>query len=170
MNASITISSKTMIPLLVRNQQRGALNDAIKIVCSRFSTLPARNALLNCSLDESSELRESLSPIQLTMCPGNTSGAYRTSSFDDTSQHYNSLDRKNAAVSVSPQSSSSAAVNVSSNDIEFDPILDIRSLNPLIFESNYDLEDYGPSFREHIMEHQPTMIREWRIHHESGMY
>lgn len=31
---------------------------------------------------------------------------------------------------------------------EFDPIRELRARNPLIFESNYDLEEYGPSFQE----------------------
>ena len=78
--------------------------------------------------------------------------------------------RQNATSSIMPRSSNSAALGAgSSMDTEFDPILNLRSMNPLIFESNYDLEDYGPSFRENVTERQTDAIQEWRIRQEGGM-
>lgn len=48
----------------------------------------------------------------------------------------------------------------------FDPILDIRAVNPLIFETNYELEEYGPSFGRNVDRHD-EIIQEWRIRNES---
>ena len=54
------------------------------------------------------------------------------------------------------------------SDNEFDPILNIRAMNPLIFESNYDLEEYGPSF-EKKAEHHDVLIQEWRIRYDRAI-
>lgn len=54
------------------------------------------------------------------------------------------------------------------SDSEFDPILNIRAINPLIFESNYDLEEYGPSFQQKA-EHHDVLIQEWRIRYDSAI-
>jgi hypothetical protein len=172
MSASITTSAKTMIPGVARAQQRGGLGLAVKLACSRFSTLPAKNTLSQYTSNESSAQREAKPLVLLTMSPGMASRPYGTSSMEDPVQYHASWAnavRQNAATSVTPRSSRTAAFTPASMETEFDPILSLRSMNPLIFESNYDLEDYGPSFRENIIERQGTLIKEWRIQNERGM-
>eukprot|EP00934_Nitzschia_sp_Nitz4_P002664 Nitzschia sp. Nitz4//scaffold177_size45885//28662//29183//NITZ4_007207-RA/size45885-processed-gene-0.40-mRNA-1//1//CDS//3329539061//2654//frame0 len=47
-------------------------------------------------------------------------------------------------------SDSEIELDLAASDAEelFDPIRELRAINPLIFETNYELEEYGPSFTE----------------------
>jgi len=90
--------------------------------------------------------------------------------MDDPTQYHamwSNAVRQSAAMNVTPCSS-----NLDSGSIpetEFDPILNIRLMNPLIFENNYDLDEYGPSFREKTTNRQNAIISEWRIRHEGSL-
>jgi hypothetical protein len=132
------------------------------------------NLSQHASNESSAAQRDSGKPlVQLTMSP--VARSYGTSSMEDPSRYHHSggwakAIRQNATSSIIPRSSSSAALGAGSTmDTEFDPILNLRSMNPLIFESNYDLEDYGPSFRENVTELQTDAVQEWRIRQEGGM-
>jgi hypothetical protein len=89
-------------------------------------------------------------------------------SSSDDAGWTNSL-RQDAATTSSSLDSKRMGWHMSpTSDSEFDPILNIRALNPLIFESNYDLEEYGPSFQQKV-EHHDVLIQEWRIRYDSAI-
>lgn len=126
--------------------------------------------------DDSSDRDFTRPRVQLTMSPSRQAFEarhYGTSSFDEAPQHYAA--GWSAAASQSPRASASASEKRSGWSTspaprdslgEFDPILDIRALNPLIFESNYELEEYGPSFKGKEDDHA-SLIKEWRIRNEN---
>ena len=175
MIAPITFSLTTMS---ARARQPGVLSLAVKAkataTSSSFSTLPAKkNRSQHASIESSAAHRgDGGKPlVQLTMSP--VARTFGTSSMEDPSQYHSGWAkavRQSATTSITPRSSSnSATLGAGSMDTEFDPILNLRSINPLIFESNYDLEDYGPSFRENVTGLQNAVIQERRISHEGGM-
>lgn len=123
-----------------------------RATCRHLSTLPTNNLLSHHMMDESSSSeRTTKSPVQLTMVPNSDqTRSYGTSSFEEPSL-YDANWSKAAHQTVTMKQISKPKNNLQGSESdEFDPILDIRAMNPLIFESNYELEDYGPSFEGSI--------------------
>jgi len=178
MIAPITFSSTTIFPRVARARQPGVRSLSVKAATatssSFFSTLPVKkkNRSQHASIESSATHRDGGKPlVQLTMSP--VARTFGTSSMEDPSQYHPGWAkaiRQSATASITPRSSNSAALGAASTmDTEFDPILNLRSMNPLIFESNYDLEDYGPSFRENVTGRENAVIQEWRIRQEGSM-
>ena len=158
-----------MASVITRTHRKDVLHVQAKATASKFSTLTPKNVWM-AGHEQSSDRDGSRPRIQLTMCPNqmDTARQYATSSFEESPQYAAGWSN---ALRQSPSTRITNDVKptlnpVNNKDGEFDPILDIRAMNPLIFESNYDLEEYGPSFKAKE-DDQATLIQEWRIRHDN---
>jgi hypothetical protein len=154
-------------------QQLGAA-----VAKAHFSSLSPKSTWLEGSCDserdcDRSRLQNSMNVYQ----SDKTARLYGTasSSSEEDSSQYNARWRNAIHSRPSTRSTgnikgrgwSTVGASKKSSTDEFDPILAIRAVNPLMFDNNYDLDEYGPSFRDQADE-QDTLIQEWRIRHENA--
>lgn len=174
---TLPVSSR-MASVLSRTQhQRELCGVAAKAAsAAQFSSLTHRTVWLEGNSD-SSERDIAWPRLQVTMNAFQSDKSARpygtSSSSEDSSEYYarwrNAVHHSAASPSGGKRNgwSTAASPKLSSSMDEFDPILSIRAVNPLIFENNYDLDEYGPSFRDAADAHD-TLIKEWRIRHDNA--
>ncbi len=160
-------ASSRMASVLTKSHRKHDLMNAAAKVSSTFpfSTLTSKNVWSQ-GKDEL-ERGPARPSIQLTMSPRQ----YGTSSVDDAQYiagWTNSLRLNSKARTAKDASRGGWTTAANIKDSEFDPILNIRAMNPLMFESNYDLEEYGPSFGQKVDQHD-VLIQEWRIRYDRAV-
>lgn len=158
---TLPVSSRIASAALHRAQhQREVLNVASRAASMMdFSTFSPRNVWMNGSDDPEHDTAPSRSRHYHSMDESRYNAGWRNAMQQTASTTRPATDGTGGWTGA-------ANAQAKSSLDEFDPILSIRALNPLIFESNYDLEEYGPSFREDSDKHE-SVIQEWRIRNES---
>ena len=131
----------------------------------RFLTLPPKSLGMSVIGDDEQDYQPQ---TQVAISPGMSNDAYHFDSSSSASAEYSAAWRS-AVREISRTPLKDSGNSNQDEDADFDPILGIRALNPLLFESNHELQDYGPSFRQKVDDVHDQLIQEWRFRNEGAL-